>query len=137
MSAVTGSVTLTSSASLFAALHVGALFKLKHFIEGQVDSTAFSSATTSSGIKCFRTWRLITHGTWTGKFHVEKSDDGGSTWTVIRSFSSADDFNANTSGTEDVESNPQPFLVRINMYSYTSGTANIDLTTDSFFQEGI
>jgi hypothetical protein len=135
--AVTGTITLNATSSLFDADHVGALWKLRHYVEGQTISQAFSSATTSSGIKCFTTWRVISHGTWTGKFRVEKSTDGGTTWTVLRTFSSVNDFNANTSGTEDVETNTEPFLVRLNMYSYTSGTANIDLTTDAFYQDGI
>lgn len=127
----------TVSDFLFSPLHVGALFRLRHFIESQRVSSAFSSATASSGIKCFTTWRVITHGTWTGVLNIEKSSDGGSTWSVIRSFSSANDFNANTSGTEDLETNLVPFLVRSRMVSYTSGTANVDLTTDSFYQDGI
>lgn len=122
---------------LFSPLHVDALFKLSHYVEGQTMSASFTSATTSSTVKCFTTWRLITHGTWTGKFHIQKSTDGGTTWTVLRSFSSVNDFNADTSGTEDIELNEVPFLLRINMYSYTSGTANIDLTADPFFQDGI
>jgi len=136
-SAVTGSITLSATSAVFNSLHVGALFKLRHYVEGQAVSTAFTSATTSSSIKCFTTWRIITHGTWTGKFKIEKSTDGGTTWTVLRVFASANDFNANTSGTEDPETNTEPFLIRINFYSYTSGTANIDLTTDPFYQEGI
>lgn len=131
------SITQTSSDFSFVSGQVGALFKLRHYIQGQTVSQAFTSTTTSSGIKCFTTWRIITHGTWTGKFYVEKSSDGGVTWTVLRQFSSANDFNANTSGTEDIETNPDPFLVRINFYVLSSGTANVDLTTDAFYQEGI
>lgn len=136
-SAVSGLVSMSASASTFDSLHEGALFKLRHYVEGQAISSSFSSATSSSSIKCFTTWRLITHGTWTAKFNIEKSTDGGSTWTVLRSFSGAADFNANTSGTEDIDTNEDPFLVRINVTSYTSGTLNVDLTTDPFYQEGI
>lgn len=134
---VTGSITLTASAALFAALHVGSLWKLRHYIPGQSVSAALSSATSTSSIKCFTTWRLITHGTWTGNLSIEKSDDGGSSWTKLRTFSSVNDFNVNTSGTEDVEVNTVPFLVRVTVNTYTSGTINVDLTTDAFFQEGI
>lgn len=131
--------SLTSAAGdfFFNSGHVGALFKLRHYIESQTVSVALASATTSSSIKCFPTWRLITHGTWAGKLRVEKSNDGGTTWTVLRSFSSSSDFNVDTSGTESIETNPIPFLVRLNMYAYTSGTCNADLTTDPFTQEGI
>lgn len=132
--------TVTTSALTnfeFDTLHIGALFKLRHYVEGQTSSTAFGSATSAAGIKCFTTWRLITHGTWKAKFNVEKSTDNGTTWTVLRSFSGDSDFNANTSGTEDIDTNPVPFLVRINVTSYTSGTLNADLTTDPFYQDGI
>lgn len=138
VAAVTGSsISLSAATAVFDPLHVGSLWRLRHYIEGQTVSTAFTSATTSSSIKCFTTWRLITHGTWTGKFSVEKSTDDGTTWTKLRTFSSVADFNADTSGTEDIETTDEPFLVRINFYSYTSGTANIDLTSDPFFQEGV
>ena len=138
VSAVTGTnIDLTASASLFAALHVGALFKLTHYIPTSLVSNSFSATGTSSSIKCFTTWRLISHGTWTGKFRIEKSIDGGTTWTSLREFTSSNDFNANTFGTEDIELNEVPFLIRINMYAYTSGTATIDLSADPFFQEGI
>lgn len=137
VSAVSGSITLTAASSVFVDAHVGSIFRLSHYIEGQTAATAFGSSTTGTAIKCFTTWRIITHGTWTGKLKIEKSSDGGVTWTSLRAFSSSDDFNANTSGTEDIELNDEPFLVRANMYSYTSGTCNVDLTTDAFYQEGI
>jgi hypothetical protein len=138
LSAVTGSgVTLSASSAIFDSGHVGSLWLVRHYIEEQKVTGNFTSTGTTSGIKCFTTWRVISHGTWTGTFSVEKSDDGGSTWTKLRTFTSVNDFNANTFGTEDVETNPIPFLVRINMSAYTSGTANIDLTTDPFYQEGI
>lgn len=132
----TTTVSATSSFS-FDPLHVGALFKLKHYVQGQTISQAFTGTGTSSSISCFTTWRIITHGTWAAKFNIEKSIDGGTTWTVLRSFSSSSDFNANTSGTEDIDTNPIPFLIRINAYSFTSGTLNVDLTSDPFYQAGI
>jgi hypothetical protein len=135
--ALTANATLTSSTGIFYSTHVGSLWKLRHYIEGQTASEAFSSATTGTAIKCFTTWRLVTHGTWTGKLKIEKSADGSTDWTALRTFSSADEFNVNTSGTEDIEINPDPFYVRLNMYSYTSGTCNADLTTDAFYQDGI
>ena len=44
---------------------------------------------------------------------------------------------ANTFGTEDMSDNAEPFLVRINMTARTSGTCNVNLTSDPFYQEGI
>lgn len=136
-SAVSGSVSLNASTALFDEEHEGALWKLRHYIEGQTDTQAFVGTGTGTGIKCFTTWRLITHGTWTGKLKIEKSTDGGVTWTTLRTFTSVDDFNVNTSGTEDIETNPLPFQVRLNMYVHSAGTCNADLTSDAFYQEGI
>ena len=138
VSAVTGTaVDVTTVGSILDDDHVNALFKMVHYIPGQVATTAFTSTASSTEISCFTTWRLISHGTWTGKIRVEKSTDNGSTWTALRDFSSGDDFNINTYGTEDIEANPYPFLVRCTCYSYTSGTANVDLTTDNYFNTGI
>lgn len=132
-----GSGTLTASEALFDADHVGALWKFRHYVESQTVSQDFGSATSSTLIKCFTTWRLITHGTWTATFKIEKSTDSGSTWTTLRTFSGANDFNANTSGTEDIDLNPEPFYLRITVSSYTSGTLSVVLTTDPFFQDGV
>ncbi len=137
VAAVTGNTTMTAVDTTFSPTHVDSLWKLTHFVESNTATTAHSGTGAGSSIKAFTTWRVISHGTWTGTFSVQKSADAGTTWTDIRTFSSADDFNANTSGTEDVELNPIPFLVRTNMTSHSSGTANVDLTTDSFFQDGI
>lgn len=134
-SAVTGSgITLTASKSLFQSGHVGALFKLEHYIPGQAVAITFSGPATSLAIKCFNTWRIISHGTWTGSIVVEKSTDGGVTWTDVRLFSSANDYNPNTYGTEQ---ETDPFLVRVRAASLSSGACSVDLTTDSFTQTGV
>lgn len=125
-------VALTSSTDVFDAKMIGGLFRLKHVMAGEAASTAFSATGTTSSINCGGTWRLITHGTWTGTLKIEKSEDGGGTWTLLRQFTSANDFNPNTSGTDD-----GPFLVRLNMSAYTSGTCNADLTTDPYEHTGI
>lgn len=136
-SAVTGvGITLTAVGFTFeevaGATHVGSLWQLIHNIEGQAVNRAVAGQ--SAGIKCGGTWRLISHGTWTGAFAIEKSTDGGSTWTNLRTFTGAADFNVNTFGTEDMSDNALPFLVRINI---TGGTPNVDLTTDPFVQKGV
>lgn len=136
-SAVSGTITLTSSSSVFVSTHVGALWKLRHYIPGSTASDSFSSATNGTSVKCFTTWRIITNGTWAGRITVQKSSDGGTTWTELRSFSSQSNANFQTSGTEDTVLNPEPFLVRAVMSTYTSGTALVDLSADPFFQDGI
>jgi hypothetical protein len=136
-SVTTGSGTLTASSATFYTTHVGSLWKLIHNVAEQSTSPAISSSTTSSSISCGGTWRLITHGTWAGVLTVQKSTDAGSTWTNVRTFSSASDFNANTFGTEDMSDNADPFLVRVNMTTYTSGTCNVTLTADAYVAIGV
>jgi len=134
-SALNGStVSLTSSTGYFTAGNIGGLFTLKHYMEGNSQSETFTTTADGTPISCFSTWRIISHGTWSGKFQVQKSINGGGTWTMIREFSSADDYNANTFGTEEADS---PFLVRVIATSLTSGSCSVDITTDPFYQDGI
>ena len=126
-----------SPLAVFDEDHVGALFQINHYIEGQSANDALASVTPGTAISCGGTWRLITHGTWTGKIQVEKSTDGGTTWTCIRAFTSADDFNADTYGTEDTDGGTEPFQIRVNMTARTSGTCNADLSADPYLHSGI
>ena len=138
ISAVSGDdKTLTAVGFTFNSLHVDSLWKLIHYIEGQANTSAISGTGAQSAITCGGTWRLITHGTWTGTIRIEKSTDSGSTWTMLREFSSVDDFNANTYGTESMADYSSPFQVRINCTAHTSGTCNANLTTDPYYHEGI
>jgi len=138
LSAATGTgIVMTASKDVFTTTHVGALWRVTHYVASAKVTKAFTGTGQSTSIACFTTWRLISHGTWTGSFSIEKSTDGGSTWTALQSFSSAADFNANTSGTEDPSVNLSSFLVRVNMTAFTSGTANIDLSADAYYNDGI
>jgi hypothetical protein len=136
--AVTGSaITLTASKALFEVGHVGALFKVEHNIESQFVSKAFTAVGETTSIKCGPngTWRLVTHGIWTGTIKIEKSIDGGTTWSSVRSFTSYDgDINHNTYGDFDED---DAVLVRVKCTIFTSGTINVDLSTDAFTQVGI
>lgn len=134
VNAVSGSTTMVATHDTFTSANVGSLYRLIHAVEGQSISQAFSATGQSSSITCGGTWRIITHGKWTGKFKIEKSVDGGSTWTELRQYSSSDDFNVNTYGEEGDD---DPFLVRINCVAFsvvTGGDLNVDLTTDPFEQ---
>jgi len=141
ISAVTGTgLTLTAAGFTFNSLQIGSLWKLTHYIEGQAVSAALDAAAeVSTSIKCGGTWRFITHGTWTGTIQIEKSTTNAFAGeeTMLREFSSADDFNANTYGTEDMSDNAEPFYIRIIMTARTSGICNINLSSDPFYQDGI
>ena len=130
-SGITGNITLSTDFDIFAAGHVGSLWQIVHEVEGQTVTKKFTSATTSSTIKGKGIWKVVTHGTWTGKIYVEKSVDDGTTWQNVRSYSSADDNNI-----IDTDTVSDLCLLRLRMYSYTSGTCNVDLSWWAYEQAG-
>ena len=137
LSVLTGSGTVTSSIAFFAAGMAGGQLQLVHQIQGQSMSQSMTASTISTSISCGGTWRIISHGTWIGKFTVDKSTDSGATWTTIRQFSSgstttAADFNVDTYGAEDMSNGALPFLVRVNYTKISTGTLNVDLTSDPY-----
>jgi hypothetical protein len=127
-------VTLTGSTATFDADHVGALWRIKHYVPGEAYKVStLATNTNGTALNCGGTWRLITLGTWEGTVHIEKSTDG-STWTQLRQFSSGSGgaaFNYNTFGTDEGQ-----FLVRVR-YAHTSGTLQVELTTDPYEHTGI
>lgn len=136
-SALTGTINIAAADPIFNSGHVGALWRITHYVGGQDSNINLSGTGTTTPVGCFTTWRILTNGTWTGKFNVEKSEDGGTTWTVLATFSSTNDFNADTSGTEDITTELVPFLVRVNVTALSSGTIQGDLTTDAYYNDGI
>lgn len=131
-SALTGSITLTASAALFDALHVGSLWKLEHDVEAQNISTSLTAIGATASVKGMGQWSLTTRGTWTGKINLEKSEDGGTTWKKLRTYSATNDYNVAASGNED-----ELVLLRVNAFQWTSGTVNLDLQFEPYTAIGI
>lgn len=130
-SAISGSITLTSNFDPFVPGQVGSLIKLSHYRESKVASGSFGATGIGPLVEGKGDWRLITHGTWAGKFRIEKSTDDGTTWTCYRAYSGNSDYNVNVTGTEDTYC-----LYRINMTNWTSGTMTYDLTFDAAYYDG-
>jgi len=78
------------------------------------------------------TWRFITHGIWNAKFNIEKSLDNGSTWIKIQGYSGVNDYNVTASGTEN-----ENCQLRVNVYSWGSGSLSYDFFIDSYEHSGI
>jgi hypothetical protein len=135
-SATSGVATLTASASFFFPTHASSVMQINHTIDGQTMSQSITAATITTSIMCGGTWRIITHGTWTGKFQVQKSTDG-TAWSTLRQFTSANDYNVDTYGTEDMSDGALPFSVRAQAITLGSGTLNLDLTSDPYIQQGV
>lgn len=97
-SAVDGSITLTATQDMFQTEQVGETIKMEQYVDGKEVSV---SNGTSSGIMVGKTWKVITHGTWTGTTYVEYADSKDGPWKMLRSYTSSDDYNPSESG--DVE----------------------------------
>lgn len=82
--------------------------------------TASGTPSTALFVKGGTSFRVVLTGTWVATIRVEESNNGGSSYTVI------DSFTANTA--LDFEARPYDRTVRLNCYAFTSGTATYTLT---------
>lgn len=126
-SATKGDITLTSEDNLFSAYSVGNSIMLKQEMPSREIST---SNGTSEMVLVGESWKVISHGTWTGSFEVEKSEDGA-VWESYRKYTSKNDYNPSESG-----SVTKPMYMRIKC-SVSSGTCNVNLMAMPYEHEGI
>jgi hypothetical protein len=127
-SATTGTaITLTASGGIFQSGHVGSYFELAHPNPTTLITRGLSSNGTSGTIEVLGKWSLQTFGTWTAQLDLEKSTDNGTTWTVSRTFRSESDYNATSSGEEDVRT-----LFRMTVSSASTGTSDLTGTTFTY-----
>lgn len=126
-SATTGNITLKSNKNIFASSKPGAYIKLKQEIASKTVST---SNGTTERVRVGENWKVISHGTWSGSFAIEKSDDGES-WKEYRKYTSKDDYNPSESG-----SVTEPVFLRA-VCTITSGTCTVDLTAMAYNAEGV
>lgn len=126
-SGTTGDITLTSNKNIFAGSKAGAYIKLKQEIASKTVST---SNGTTERVRVGENWKVISHGTWSGSFTIEKSDDGES-WKEYRKYTSGNDYNPSESG-----SVTEPVFLRA-ICTITSGTCTVDLTAMAYNAEGV
>lgn len=126
-SGTTGDITLTSNKNIFAGSKAGAYIKLKQEIASKTVST---SNGTTERVRVGENWKVISHGTWSGSFTIEKSDDGES-WKEYRKYTSGNDYNPSESG-----SVTEPVFLRA-VCTITSGTCTVDLTAMAYNAEGV
>lgn len=99
-SGVGGEITLTASEPLFKPGHAGAHWLLTHEREATHLSLSMEEAGESDPLRVIGRWDFSTKGTWTGTIYLERSEDEGATWTVVRSYEATRDRNIATSGEE-------------------------------------
>lgn len=126
-SGTTGDITLTSNKNIFAGSKPGAYIKLKQEIASKTVST---SNGTTERVRVGENWKVISHGTWSGSFAIEKSDDGES-WKEYRKYTSGNDYNPSESG-----SVTEPVFLRA-VCTISSGTCTVDLTAMAYNAEGV
>lgn len=122
-----GDITLTSNKNIFVSSKPGAYIKLKQEIASKTVST---SNGTTERVRVGENWKVISHGTWSGSFAIEKSDDGES-WKEYRKYTSKDDYNPSESG-----SVTEPVFLRA-VCTISSGTCTVDLTAMAYNAEGV
>lgn len=134
-SALSGTITITANKDLFNANHVGDYIKISQRVKGDsvdLDSsgTPAGTAVTSGAITVGTTWKIITHGTWSGTVTVQQSEDNGATWGELRKYSSSDDYNATESGSVD-----EKIKLRVTA-TLTSGTVKATLSAYPYNNDG-
>nr|DAH63604.1 MAG TPA: stabilization protein [Caudoviricetes sp.] len=122
-----GDITLTSNKNIFASSKPGAYIKLKQEIASKTVST---SNGTTERVRVGENWKVISHGTWSGSFVIEKSDDGEA-WKEYRKYTSKSDYNPSESG-----SVTEPVFLRA-VCTISSGTCTVDLTAMAYNAEGV
>ena len=125
-SGTSGSVTLTSRDDLFTADMVGTSIMIKQEVPTQEVTT---SNGTTSAIYAGESWKIITHGTWTGTVTVQRSYDSN-TWETYRSYTGKNDFNPTESGSVS-----EGCYLRV-VCSISSGTCEASLSRLPYSQEG-
>jgi hypothetical protein len=142
-SAASGSATLTASASVFQAGHVGSQWAIQWpRNSGAITTTIDANKTTTDTLDIQGSWTLTTVGTWIGTVRLlripqkEMDEDGGSGFTayeVVREFNSlttARNFTA--TGTED-----ERVGLKLQVLNYSSNTsARVFLESTDFNSGG-
>lgn len=81
-SGIQGDITLTANKAFFTADMVGTWLKLSHIMSSR--SVSLQATGTSGNIVVGGSWKVITHGTWTGTVRVQISTDNGASWSDER-----------------------------------------------------
>jgi hypothetical protein len=134
-SATTGSITLESSAPIFDANHVGALWQVTHTIESNRVSGTFSANGNSSSltVQLGRKTDFFTHGTWTGTATLQVSYDSGTNWEDIYTAAIAADGNIELHHNEEIDD----AIYRVTMTNYSSGKCKYNLVARTYNLDGV
>lgn len=126
-SAVSGTgVTLTAIKDSFLSTQVGGHIKLSHDMPSV---TITSAGGTTGSVLVGNSWKIVTHGTWSGNIILQTSEDNVN-WKEYRKYTSNSDFNASESGTFD----EHRYIRAVSTIS--GGSMTLDLTRYPYTHEG-
>jgi hypothetical protein len=130
-----GGGTLTATADTFLPGHVGALFQLTLDRTDSPSSVVIAGGTVhSTPLYVKGTATLTTHGTWTATVALQRSEDGGSTWTTVQSWTGINDTNVSYAFVED----QSQIEYRILIPDFTSSSGGYaTITTESSVLVGV
>jgi hypothetical protein len=133
-SATTGTITLTASAALFDADHVGAIFQIGHRKPEAAITDTFVADGNSPNLNVPKgvQWRYNTSGTWTGTLILEKSYDAGTSWEAIETKSIDGDTILTGNGTEVYGA----AVYRFRLTGLTSGSLTYTFSTFNYIHYG-
>lgn len=129
----TGNITVTASSSVFTANMVGSLLRISHDVYGQtVSKVGVGDANVSAGLQCYGNWSFMITDPANWTINLEISNDNGTTWKVLKSYSQSERSSAITdSGTID-----HYCLLRVNQGVSSDGIGSYSLSCDSFVNDG-
>lgn len=125
-SAISGTVTLTATVDIFTSKMVGGYIKLR---QDMPSKTVTTNNGTTDAVLVGEQWKVISGGTWTGNFEIQKSIDGN-TWEEYRKYSGTNNFNPTESGTVS-----EYIYLRV-VCSISSGTCTVNLTALPYVHDG-
>jgi len=108
VSGATFDPTYWQSQTIFTSQHLNSYWQLatlRSSASVEIDAASASSAFPygasgySNQIQIYGNWECHTYGVWNASFDIERSIDGGATWTSVRSVSGASDRNVDITGT--------------------------------------
>lgn len=127
--ATEGVINVIANKTIFDSMNIGDFLKIEQHVSGSSTHVNTSGRAESDAIRCGETWKVITHGTWSGKIYIEQSDDGNE-WKEMRSYTSKSDYNPTESGTVE-----ESKLLRIRA-EITGGSVNADLSAYPYKSTG-
>lgn len=127
-SAITGSITLTSSRALFRSGHVGAIFRMES--QGQIVTSSLTAQDTYSnpikvtGVDAGRIFEVTRSGTWSGTLSLQRSLGEVGAWVTVATYTT----NAVVNYDDALDNSIAWYRIGFETGNYTSGTAVVTLT---------